>query len=497
MRLFIFIFHIGLSVGIAADTLCSTITSEPTQDQIDYWDSYSRTVDPTIKAHVHLIKDQNGGGSHAVTTAEAHLALNRMAFYYEDDDIFFSVDSITEIHDNARYGGNNYLWWTDNPHGDAVDIYLYPDNVLNGGESLTIISRHLFVGGTSDNTELVQSAVLAHEMGHCLGLYHTHRGYNGESVDCPETGPADCDSCGDFICDTPPDPTLWDNVFDVYYVDSSCEFCCTADTADFNPDAHNIMSYTKPKCMYSFTDGQITRMCATIEDTNEVDSVVINVGTYSTPSAPTGLSWTNSGGHPLLSWNIHSDTNVAGYEVYRDITGGSFVYIGYAPGRVITRYYDPVVDIVGPKFPPAYAYYKIKAITFDRSVKSNYSNMATVPTSTAAKTVGGENVDNNYGPEEFSLHNNYPNPFNSNTTISFDLPNPGYVRLVIQDIMGMEICTLIDRFEDGGGTYNVTWNGKDHHGMDMSSGVYLYNLSVKEGLTGNQYIHNRKMLLIK
>ncbi|MFQ6608542.1 MAG: C25 family cysteine peptidase [Fidelibacterota bacterium] len=73
-------------------------------------------------------------------------------------------------------------------------------------------------------------------------------------------------------------------------------------------------------------------------------------------------------------------------------------------------------------------------------------------------------------PEEFVLFQNYPNPFNPITTISYDLPEEGYVRLVIYDILGQEIVNLVDE-EQSAGSYQVRWEPDN-----IASGIYIYRL---------------------
>jgi hypothetical protein len=93
-------------------------------------------------------------------------------------------------------------------------------------------------------------------------------------------------------------------------------------------------------------------------------------------------------------------------------------------------------------------------------------------------------------PEKFSLNQNYPNPFNPETIISFDLPEKGSAKLTIYNILGSEIRSLINSEFDKG-TFSVTWNGKDNHGKDVASGVYIYKLEF-----GNTSL-TKKMNLIR
>ncbi len=82
-------------------------------------------------------------------------------------------------------------------------------------------------------------------------------------------------------------------------------------------------------------------------------------------------------------------------------------------------------------------------------------------------------------PEIFSLSQNYPNPFNPETEIHFQIAEPSHVLIKIYTILGNEICTLVNsKYEPG--AFNVTWNGKDAFGNDVSSGIYLCKLKAKD-----------------
>jgi hypothetical protein len=85
----------------------------------------------------------------------------------------------------------------------------------------------------------------------------------------------------------------------------------------------------------------------------------------------------------------------------------------------------------------------------------------------------------------YNLKQNYPNPFNPSTTISFTIPEAGYVTLKVYDALGQEVATLLDGFKNAK-TYNIRFNGKE-----LASGVYLYRLEA-----GN-YVITRKMVLLK
>ncbi|MFH1198023.1 MAG: T9SS type A sorting domain-containing protein [bacterium] len=92
-------------------------------------------------------------------------------------------------------------------------------------------------------------------------------------------------------------------------------------------------------------------------------------------------------------------------------------------------------------------------------------------------------------PGEYSL-SNYPNPFNPSTTIEFSLTQRETVTLVIYDVLGRIITTLIDNKEYNSGTYKIIWDGLDLEKKGVSSGLYFYQIK-----TDNFTKTNKCMLL--
>ncbi|MBI4532241.1 MAG: T9SS type A sorting domain-containing protein, partial [Candidatus Latescibacteria bacterium] len=93
-------------------------------------------------------------------------------------------------------------------------------------------------------------------------------------------------------------------------------------------------------------------------------------------------------------------------------------------------------------------------------------------------------------PKEFALDQNYPNPFNPETVIRIHLPEDGAVTLKIYNLLGQEIRTLLQTPMQAG-IYNVTWDGMDHSGRMVSSGVYFYRV------TAEKYTDTKRMVLMK
>ena len=91
-----------------------------------------------------------------------------------------------------------------------------------------------------------------------------------------------------------------------------------------------------------------------------------------------------------------------------------------------------------------------------------------------------------------SLHQNFPNPFNPSTTISFLTKElTENTELAIYNMKGQKVKQLVsDKLSAG--QHSVIWNGTDDSGKPVSSGVYFYKLKV-----GANYTHTRKMILMK
>lgn len=93
-------------------------------------------------------------------------------------------------------------------------------------------------------------------------------------------------------------------------------------------------------------------------------------------------------------------------------------------------------------------------------------------------------------PSDFQLKSNYPNPFNPETIIEYIVPVNGAVKLIIYNILGQKVRTLVEQVQLAG-TYQVFWNGRDELGSALSSGVYFYQLQ------GENALITKKMTLVK
>ena len=95
-------------------------------------------------------------------------------------------------------------------------------------------------------------------------------------------------------------------------------------------------------------------------------------------------------------------------------------------------------------------------------------------------------------PEAYALHENYPNPFNPETTIKYQLPEAGQVRLEVYNMLGQVVKTLVDNQFQNAGRYTLQWDATNNSGQPLSSGVYFYRV-----LAGGEFQSHKKMLLLK
>jgi len=111
----------------------------------------------------------------------------------------------------------------------------------------------------------------------------------------------------------------------------------------------------------------------------------------------------------------------------------------------------------------------------------------------AAKPSEPTSVETSEGmvlPATYALSQSHPNPFNPQTTITYDVAKDGTVRLHIYAITGQRIRTLVDG-ERSAGSYSVAWDSTDDVGQAVASGVYLVRM------IAGDYRAVRKMLLMK
>jgi hypothetical protein len=102
--------------------------------------------------------------------------------------------------------------------------------------------------------------------------------------------------------------------------------------------------------------------------------------------------------------------------------------------------------------------------------------------------VGIEETGSN-SPTQFSVSQNYPNPFSTSTLIEYELDMPAMTELVIYNTSGQRVNSLVKQYATPG-RYSVMWNGLDANGERLSDGVFFYALKV-----GDDVIHKKMMMI--
>ena len=158
----------------------------------------------------------------------------------------------------------------------------------------------------------------------------------------------------------------------------------------------------------------------------------------------------------LVHYRVYQDGTLVG----DDIPVLYFIHTGVEPGDYI---------------------YNVTAV-YDGEWESEFSNDApvTVPTG----------VGDNLLPIKTELTGNYPNPFNPTTTINFGLKEAGDVTIMVYNIKGEKVRTLIDGQLEAK-YHSIVWDGKDNTGRNVSSGVYFYKMKAEK------YSSTKKMILMK
>lgn len=174
-----------------------------------------------------------------------NISLNNAGFDYIDDSYFYNIDdmypSTTEFDSLIQI----------NNHPDAINVYIV-NNFNYNGKAEAIRSQALVIKRSK-----VLTPVLAHEIGHCLDLYHTYQGTWPGTLGCAETiipTEYNCTHCGDLVCDTPAD----------YGVEQQ----------GYMPDLYNIMSNYE---RIHFTLGQAMRMRRAFASSSMLQQLVSDV----------------------------------------------------------------------------------------------------------------------------------------------------------------------------------------------------------------------------
>lgn len=260
-----------------------------------------------IKAHVIRTTAGTGGlDSAALGDALAHMN----TFYNNAYINFYICNGINYIDDDTYYNfdtSEETAMTTAHQVAGLINIY-FTDNVTSGASNLC--GYAYFPGGPDvilmDNACTVNGSTLIHEMGHFFYLSHTHGGTANELVDG-----SNCLTDGDYLCDTPADPTLGTG-----NVNTSCVYTGVGTDANgqaYTPSPINIMSYSRKSCRTELTTDQYARAYGAYHSDRNVYncptfSVDFTANVTSTCNSTLSVNFTDaSTGATSWQWDVDGD----------------------------------------------------------------------------------------------------------------------------------------------------------------------------------------------
>jgi len=191
-------------------------------------------------------------------------------------------------------------------------------------------------------------------------------------------------------------------------------------------------------------------------------------------------------GTPTLYWTTESEIDNAYWNVYRGTNNNfteaihlnaNYPVAGNGTTNEISEYV--YVDVV-PVVQNTTYWYWIESVSEDGETEVQ------IPITLEIPYENNPNVPDTYG-----LHQNFPNPFNPSTLISFALKEESDVELIIYNVKGEKIKTIFNEHVNADEITSAVWNGKDANDKDVASGVYFYKLIT------NTKEYQKKMLLVK
>lgn len=178
----------------------------------------------------------------------------------------------------------------------------------------------------------------------------------------------------------------------------------------------------------------------------------------------------NENGSITFSWNVTYADNCEGFNVYRSESQDDFFNIvndNLITGQDQFSFQDGTT-LAGKKY-----YYKLEEVTHSGLTKFHHTISVTALT-----------------PENYSLSQNFPNPFNMKTSFKYQIPTRQHVLIEVYNVLGRKLKTLVNDQKEPG-FYTVYWDGVDDQGKSVVSGIYFYHIAA------NGYHMTRKMIIVR
>ncbi|MBR2455776.1 MAG: hypothetical protein IKB31_01255 [Bacteroidaceae bacterium] len=282
---------------------------------IDYTSAYQMNV------FVHVVRPSNGSASSEYTKASvSSTILNNLNTYFANTNISFVLSGSDYIDSDAfvnmsvsdfKNDISSYL--SINRVSNAINIYVmseapYLENNVSARSEQIIGTAFLVV------KDYYKFSTISHEMGHCLGLYHTHHGTSPNerpSGSCMElVDGSNSSTCGDYITDTPADPYSWEG----------CTYNGTDRDANgdiYVPDPSNLMAYSFLTCRNHFTQKQVECMHHVLSYSNahQLAATITNreiTGPTQIGSSSTYTYTINVPSNATVQWSIDCSSYASG-----------------------------------------------------------------------------------------------------------------------------------------------------------------------------------------
>ncbi|MFQ5675889.1 MAG: FlgD immunoglobulin-like domain containing protein, partial [bacterium] len=258
-----------------------------------------------------------------------------------------------------------------------------------------------------------------------------------------------------------------------------------------------VTPYTAPSTSGgSSGTGSFTGVALT-DISNSTTNMIADLWADFPPAAPQNLVISNAGqnGQNIkLKWDANNETDLNHYAIYRGYQSGAgqIFWGGVVATTSNTNWTDTSFQINTSSSDKVH--YRITAVD-QANNESDYSN--TVNSGTDDIPIPKKGAETLALPKEIALRPNYPNPFNPETQIKFELPEPAHVTLKVYNVLGKKVRTLVNGdFEAN--FHTVRWDGKNDSGKDLSSGVYIYTIQVlQQKGTRKPFTQTQKMTLLR
>lgn len=380
---------------------CGTVDDETNEQDF----SYLRTTNPNfnspkcINVYFHIVRNNDGSSGFNSTNLPQVLKyinqeFNKHNIYFKQVGFDFMNNS---YYNNLPNGVAAFDLMNDNINNNAINIYLV-NNFYTAGQSASVIGRRLIV----KNSLATQYSII-HEIGHCLGLFHTHKGVSSDPGCVELTNGSNCSTCGDKVCDTPADPYLLDSV------NTNCQY---TGPNTHKPDITNFMSYSR--CRNHFTPGQEERMHLSVTGSSILQQVLssecniisgdykICKNTSSTFSIIAPNSSTINWQYPTDKMNIVSGQGTTSCTFNATNIGTNLLIKATVVTSGISTIYEKYIDIINQNT------ISNPTPTIASSRQNIYSNV--VPCCGTTYQINHAYCTNNFNDLEYSYSATIPNP---------------------------------------------------------------------------------------